>query len=118
VVRLWVCPWFDAREIAVTIVEQNRDGIPAPDGRQHQVERVIAIDVTHLDEQTSLGSNQTEGCGLYRGEPELHPVVIRRRRIRLAGLNSGQVWALIAVEVGDGEWHARSSGTKRGLLKF
>src|SRR5579885_373089 len=96
----------------MAIVEKDSNWLSFPGGGQHEIERVITVDVPRLDEEAPLGSNQAEGSRLTSRETELNPIVIRERRACLAGLDGSQVGPLIAIEIGNGK--AESGFRERG----
>ena len=94
--------WFGARKAAVAVVQNYSDGLPEPCGGKNQINGVISIDVTRFDAQATGWRDKLQGLPPGDGELKLNPVRARAGGV-VATLNAGQVGALIAVKIGDGD---------------
>jgi hypothetical protein len=117
---LWIeCFWkrsgFGTEESPVSVVEKYRYGLPEPRRGHDQIDGMVAVHISRLDQQSARRRDQPNG--LRRPGTEMEFDQIRGcRRARSPALHRGQVGALVPIKIGDCKGQARSArqGRPRG----
>jgi hypothetical protein len=86
----------------VAIVQKYRDGLPEPGGGEDQVNGMISVDVARFYPQASGRSDELHGLSPCSGELKLNPIGAGAGGV-VSTLNAGQVRAMIAIEIGNGD---------------
>ncbi|MGA6955970.1 MAG: hypothetical protein WBY73_12725, partial [Candidatus Acidiferrales bacterium] len=87
-----------ARKGAVAVIKKNRDWLFAPRGGENQVYGVISIYVARFDDEAAYGGKKVKRLPSDVGKFYLNRVVGTGARV-LSGLNAGEVWTTVAVEI-------------------
>ena len=90
------------REIAQTIVQENGDRLVGPCGRYDDVGETISIYVVRDDFQSASWRGDADHLARAATETKRDPVA-RTACVTLADIYDGEVWAVVAVEIGNGK---------------
>ena len=96
----------------MAVVQKNGHGQLAPGCGEHEIGRMVAVDIARGDLQSAGRSDDANGTGTSSGQLKLNPIICERR-IAAAGLNDGQIRPQVAVEVRKGKGSVRRNGKKR-----
>ncbi|MGD0963378.1 MAG: hypothetical protein ABSA57_05690 [Candidatus Acidiferrales bacterium] len=91
----------------MAIIEKDRYGLSQPRGGKDQVNCVVSVDITGLNEQAARRPSQTNRLWPSRRELELNPIVGNARTIDHR-VDTGQIRVDIPVEVCDRKLRPRS----------
>ena len=86
----------------MAVVQQYRHRQLAPGCGEHEIGRMVAVDIARGDLQPACRSDDANGMGTNSGQMKLNPIICERR-IAAAGLNDGQIRPQVAVKVRKGK---------------
>lgn len=84
----------------MAVVEKYRHGLSEPCGGDDEINSVISINVPRLDQEAACWSNKVNRLSSELRKLYLNRVVGTAAPV-LFGLNAGEIWATVAVEIGD-----------------
>lgn len=94
--------WVSESEVAVAVIEENRDWLVPPRRADDEVGRIVTIYVARDELQAANGRGQLEELFWTRAELKSNRVM-SAQGIKLNEFYPGQIRDAIAVEVSDGE---------------
>lgn len=100
----------------MAVVQKNGHGQLAPGCGEHEIGRMVAVDIARGDLQPACRSDDANGMGTNSGQMKLNPIICERR-IAAAGLNDGQIRPQVAVKVRKGKGSVERNGKNRLALR-
>jgi hypothetical protein len=92
----------------MAIIQKNRYGLSEPCGGKNQVNGVISVDVARLNLQAAWRRDKLNGLSARGGELQANPVSACIGGA-VSVLNAGEVQAMIAIKVSEGDRQPRPS---------
>jgi hypothetical protein len=101
----------------MAIIKKYRHRLSGPSRGKDEVDRVVSIDIPRLDQKAARRRDKVNCLPPGCRKLELDPVVSRGGP-DLVGLDTGEIGALVTVEIGNGKRPARSHRRNRCTLNI
>ena len=99
----------------MAVVKKYRHWLPAQCSGDDQIDTVISINVPRLDQQAPYRAVNGNRLSSDLGKVYLNRVVGTAAPV-LSGLNAGEIWTTVAVEIGDRKCQTGSKRSGRRIL--